>query len=321
MNGYRVVSYMKCIPPGNKKAQKPLIIRNFIEGVNRHGKQFGDQGVILNSWTVVDADVSVIQGFTHENSQRHRHLMLRKAVYEGQQRRDKRCMIVDSSLFLYADITQSRNYLRYGYDGIFPNTAEYCWDNPDPQRWEKIKKDLNIELKPWRLGGGQYILICCQRDGGWSMQGMRVINWLAHTIRSIRTVTNRPIRVRFHPGDKGVQRHQQTIMNWIHTGDWHYKNVEISGAKDIRDEFAHAHAVVGHNSSPTVASVIEGIPTLVTDPDRAQSKDVALQSWQDLEKLQPFDREKWIQKIAQVHWTLDEVKDGLAWQHLRNFVK
>jgi len=70
-----------------------------------------------------------------------------------------------------------------------------------------------------------------------------------------------------------------------------------------------------------VASVIEGIPTLVTDPDRAQSKDVALQSWQDLEKLQPFDREKWIQKIAQVHWTLDEVKDGLAWQHLRNFVK
>ena len=85
--------------------------------------------------------------------------MLRKAVYEGQQRRDKRCMIVDSSLFLYADITQSRNYLRYGYDGIFPNTAEYCWDNPNPQRWEKIKKDLNIELKPWRLGGGQYILI------------------------------------------------------------------------------------------------------------------------------------------------------------------
>ena len=240
MSGYRVVSYMKCIPPGNKKAQKPLIIRNFIEGVNRAGKKFGDQGVILNSWTVVDADVSVIQGFTHENSQRHRHLMLRKAVYEGQQRRNKRCMIVDSSLFLYADITQSRNYLRYGYDGIFPNTAEYCWDNPNPHRWEKIKKDLNIELKPWRLGGGQYILICCQRDGGWSMQGMRVINWLEHTIRSIRTITNRPIRIRFHPGDKGVQRHKQMITNWIHTGEWQFKNVEISGAKDIRDEFAHA---------------------------------------------------------------------------------
>lgn len=312
-----VVGYMKVIPPGNKKPQKPLIIKNFIEGVNR----CGDKGIISNSWTVVPADVSVLQGFVHQQPQKHRHLMLRKTVFEQQQKRNKRTMIVDSSLFLYADPTQSKNYLRYGYDGIFPNTAEYCYDNPDPLRWEVIKKDLGIDLKPWRLGGGKYILICCQRDGGWSMQGMRVINWLDHTIRSIRTVTNRPIRVRFHPGDKGVQRHKQMIMNWINTGDWHFKNVEISGAKDIRDEFAHAHAVVGHNSSPTVASVIEGIPTLVTDPDRAQSKDVALQSWQDLEKPQPFDREKWIQKIAQVHWTLDEVKDGLAWQHLRNFVK
>ena len=111
------------------------------------------------------------------------------------------------------------------------------------------------------------------------------------------------------------------ITNWIHTGEWQFKNVEISGAKDIRDEFAHAHAVVGHNSSPTVASVIEGIPTLVTDPDRAQSKDVALQSWEELERLRPFDREPWIQRIAQTHWTLDEVKEGIAWEHLRNYVK
>ena len=80
-------------------------------------------------------------------------------------------------------------------------------------------------------------------------------------------------------------------------------------------------AVVGHNSSPTVASVIEGIPTLVTDPDRAQSKDVALGSWEELEKLKPFDREPWIKRIAQTHWTLDEVKEGTAWEHLRNYVK
>ena len=86
--------------------------------------------------------------------------MLRKAVYEGQQRRNKRCMIVDSSLFLYADITQSFNYLRYGYDGIFPNTAEYCWDNSIPALG-KNKKRFKHRTENWRLGGGQYILICC----------------------------------------------------------------------------------------------------------------------------------------------------------------
>ena len=115
-------------------------------------------------------------------------------------------------------------------------------------RWEKIKKDLNIELK-WRLGGGQYILICCQRDGGWSMQGMRVINWLEHTIRSVGQITNRPITYQILLVTKGYNA-QTNDNELIHSGDVAFKNVEISGAKDIRDEFAHVHAVVGHNSSP-----------------------------------------------------------------------
>jgi hypothetical protein len=70
-----------------------------------------------------------------------------------------------------------------------------------------------------------------------------------------------------------------------------------------------------------VASVIEGIPTLVTDPDGAQIKGVNLEKWQDIESPKEFDREQWIRRIAQIHWTLDEVKQGLAWKHLRNYVK
>lgn len=312
-----VVAYMKVIPPGNKKPQKPLIIKNFIEGVNRGG----DRGIVSNGWTIVPADVAVLQGFVHQIPQKHRHLMLRKTVFEQQQKQNKRTMIVDSSLFLYADPTQSKNYLRYGYDGIFPNTAEYCWDNPDPHRWEKIKKDLNIDLQPWRLSGGKYILICCQRDGGWSMGDIPVLDWLQSTIQIIRQFSNREIRIRFHPGDKNSIHHKATVRQWINSGIKTYKDIEISGATDLRDDFRLSHAVIGHNSSPTVASVIHGIPTLVTDPDRAQIKGVNLEKWQDLEDPKEYDREKWIQRIAQVHWTLDEVKQGLAWKHLRNYVK
>jgi len=312
-----VVGYMKVIPPGNKKPQKPLIIKNFIEGVNR----CGDKGIVSNSWTLIPADVAVLQGFVHQQPQKHRHLMLRKTVYETQQKRNKRTMIVDSSLFLYADPTQSKNYLRYGYDGIFPNTAEYCWDNPDPLRWETIKKDLGIDLKPWRLGGGKYILVCCQRDGGWSMGGLKVNVWLQHVIQQIRKFTKREIRIRFHPGDKMSTQWKSLVRQWVNSGQAVYQNIVISGAKNLRDEFVHAQAVVGHNSSPTVASVIEGIPTLVTDPDRAQIKGVNLEKWEDIDNPKEFDRELWIRRIAQTHWTLDEVKAGLAWKHLRNYVK
>jgi len=312
-----VVGYMKVIPPGNKKPQKPLIIKNFIDGVNA----CGDKGVISNSWTVIPADVAVLQGFVHQQPQKHRHLMLRKTVFDTQQKRNKRTMIVDSSLFLYADVTQSKNYLRYGYDGIFPNTAEYCWDNPDPLRWEVIKKDLGIDLKPWRLGGGKYILVCCQRDGGWSMGGLKVNVWLQHVIDQIRKFSKREIRIRFHPGDKLSTQWASIVRQWINSGQSKYQNIVISGAKNLIDEFPLAHAVVSHNSSPTVAYVIEGIPTLVTDPDGAQIKGVNQVKWEDLDSPTAYDRELWIRKIAQTHWTLDEVKAGLAWKHLRNYVK
>ena len=67
----RVVAYMKVIPPGNKSPQKPLIIKNFIEGVNASG----DQGLVSIGWSIIDADVSVIQGYVHKNSKQTRHLL------------------------------------------------------------------------------------------------------------------------------------------------------------------------------------------------------------------------------------------------------
>ena len=70
-----------------------------------------------------------------------------------------------------------------------------------------------------------------------------------------------------------------------------------------------------------MASVIEGIPTLVTAPERAQSKDVCMKKFEDLDNPQAYDRELSIRRIAQTHWTLDEVKQGLAWKHMRKYVK
>lgn len=311
-----VVAYMKVIPPGNSNPQKPLIIRNFIEGVNR----CGDKGLVTSSRSVIDADVAVIQGFVHKNSKNSTHLNLRKNIYENQIRKGKRCIIVDSSLFLFADPSQSRNYLRYGYDGIFPNTAEYCNNTPDPSRWQTIKKDLNIDLKPWRLNQKEgHILICCQRDGGWSMAGRSVPEWLKEVITSLRMRTKRSILIRFHPGDKHKHTHKQVISQWIHGDPVTFKDVYISTTKSLTDDFYTAHSCIGHNSSPTCASVMAGIPTFLTDAERAQSCTVAHHSFDEIEDHKNFDRQLWIERLAQMHWTLDEVKSGRCWLHMRKW--
>jgi len=303
-----VASYLMGIPPGNTNTEKPKIIVNFIEGV----WQSGDKGTIVTDYDPVNCDVAVVQGFVHPGSKNSLHLNLRKNVFEKQQRDKKRSIIVDSNLFLYADKGNSNQFLRYSYDGVFPNTGEYCNDTPDPARWNLLSSRLGIKLKPWQKNGTN-ILICCQRDGGWSMGGEALMPWLVRTIQQLRKHSDRKIVIRFHPGDKNILNHKRMIARY------RLPNVIISHNENLLQDFDNAYCVVNYNSSPSIAAAIEGVPTIVLDPARSQAAAVSHHSLDKIENLQEFDREPWIHKMAQMHWTLGELKDGTAWKHLRKW--
>jgi hypothetical protein len=304
-----VASYLKVIPPGNSNPEKPALIRNFIEGVNRAG----DTGVVVNTFHPMDTDVAVIQGFVHANSKNTPHLKLRREVYENQKRRGKRCCIVDSNLFLAYDKGNTNQYLRYSYDGIFANTGEYCDQKAyvDPLRWQRLKGKLGIQVKPWKERNEGHILIACQRDGGWSMQGQNVLQWLEQTVNRIREHIDAPILVRFHPGDKHKDTYPMKIT---------HLNVRTSNTPDIFMDLMNARACVGHNSSPTIVAAIEGVPIFLTDAGRSQAREVANINFANLSQPEQFDRGPWLERLAMFHWTLDELKDGSCWQHMRQFV-
>ena len=303
-----VASYLMGIPPGNTNTEKPKIIVNFIEGV----WAAGDKGQIVCDYTPISTDVAVVQGFVHPGSKNMPHLKLRKEVFEKQQRDSKRSIIVDSNLFLYADKGNSNKFLRYSYDGIFPSTGEYCNADPDPARWNLISSRLGVKLKPINKTGKD-ILICCQRDGGWSMGNQPLMPWIVRTVQQIRKQSDRTIIIRFHPGDKNVLNHKRMLARY------RLPNVIVSHAENLLQDFATAHCVINFNSSPAVAAAIEGVPTIVLDPKNSQAADVSHHSLDDIENLKEFDRELWIHKMAQMHWTLDELKDGTAWKHLRKW--
>jgi hypothetical protein len=306
----KVASYLMGIPPGNTNTEKPAIIVNFIEGVWRSG----DDGTIVTDYTPVEADVAVVQGYVHPGSKTSPHLNLRKQVFEKQKAANKRSVIVDSNLFLYADPGNTKKFLRYSYDGIFPRTGEYCNSSPDPARWDLISKRLGIKLQPEKTDG-KNILICCQRDGGWSMNGRALATWLVQTIMQIRKHSSRRIVVRFHPGDKNVTTHKKALARY------RLPNVEVTHNDNILQDFKDAWAVVNYNSSPGVAAAIEGLPIFVLDPVNSQAKEVANTDISKIESPVFFDREHWIRKMAQMHWSLDELKDGTAWTHLRQWAK
>jgi hypothetical protein len=309
MSQLSVASYLMGIPPGNQNPEKPAIINNIIQGVNA----CGDKGAVVTGWHPMNTDVAVIQGFVHADSKRTKHLLLRKAVMDNQIERGKRFLIVDANLFLYKDKTNAKGYLRYSYDGIFPTTGEYCYDNPNPDRWTKLSKDLDISVKPWDFDRGRDVLICCQRDGGWSMDGQGVVSWLIQTISQLRKYTDRPITVRFHPGDKRVAAHIRQLNGY------RIPKLRVSHSENIAEDFLKSYCVINYNSSPAVASVIEGLPTFQLDAERSQANGVVHTSLADIESPKEFDREPWLQKLAQCHWTLDELKTGEAWRHLRQY--
>jgi hypothetical protein len=307
MVNFTAVAYYGGIPLNNKNLEKPLILDNFLSGV----KAYGDNAVAHRGMNAIDCDVALIQGFIHEHGKSAPHLQLRQDAVNLQKKNGKRSLIVDSNLFLYADPLNSKHYLRYSFDGVFPTTGFYFDTNIDPARWNKISQNLNIHLKPYRLVG-DHILICLQRHGGWSMRGLNTVDWVNQTISKIRHYSNRPIVVRTHPGDKKIK----SILKINH------KNIIISNKDRLVDDLKNAWATVVYNSSPSVASLIEGIPAFLTDPQPEHSQTFGIANT-DLSKIEnPAlpDRQSWIERLAMCHWNFDELKSGEAWQFFRKYV-
>ena len=306
----RVVGYTKVIPPGNSKNQKnnhkEQIIRNFVAGV----RQTGDNGLVYDGFNLLDCDVAVMQGFIHEGSAHVPHIQLRRGIAENNQ--NKSFITADSNLFLYKAVTnEPHHYLRYSINGVFNDTGNYCNNNSDDTQWKKIQRDLRVTLQPWSLYQRECILLCLQRNGGWSMKGKDVVQWANLKIAEIRQFSDRPIIVRPHPGDKKAKEYTKNI---------HGPNVRISFEPRIEHDLAKSMVTIVYNSSPAVASVIEGVPVIVEDPRSSQVAEVCHRKLADINNLEAFNRDQWIKNIAQCHWSFVDLQSGEAWNHMRKYL-
>ena len=280
----------------NKNAIKLAVLRRFGAGISKST----DQVEFVNGHDLIDCEVAVLLGFVH-NDISSPHLQLRKKVLNNH----KNIIIIDSNLFQFANAGLANYYLRYSLNDVFPDTGFYFDNKISRDRWRSISQRLGIALRDYRKG--KHILICLQRVDGWSMDGTDVQNWLDRTVAEIRKHTDRPILVRKHPGD----RRQQTIRI--------DNRCRISNSASILEDLDKAHATVTFNSSPGVASLIEGVPAFVTDPKfyRSQTYPICNTSLDKIENPEQFDRDAWIHRICQSHWNEDEIRSGDAWKFMR----
>ena len=292
--------------PSLKNQEKLDLLKYFSQGI----KQTGDHAIDCYTLNYTPTKVAVIQGWVHEGSRESPHLNLRNTVITQQLIKQQYVVAVDSNLFLYANTSNPGHYLRYSFNGVFPNTGIYCDTVIDPARWQKISSALNISLKPYRQHGN-HILLCLQRNGGWSMGAFDVVAWANQTIAQLRQHTDRPIVIRAHPGDRGAKNYVLGI-----TG----KNVTVSNNSELVADLQNCWAAVNHNSSPVVGAAIEGMPIFVTDTSKSQCQEIANTDLAQIENPRMPDRQAWVERLSMFHWNFDELRSGECWRHMRQFI-
>lgn len=298
----KIAIYLSAVPAKAKNEFKRDLLKKFAVGV----RAAGDEVWLVDDVNrVIDCDVAVLQGWIGMKTAPH--LEQRRRVIKHQRKTHKRTLVIDSNLFGFLEPNDRDRYLRYSLDGIFPTTGYYFDRNLDPFRWQEIKHSYNWNDRDWQTTG-QSVIICLQRDGGWSMDGIKVIDWLGQIIPQIQR-SGRSIIIRPHPGSLKTVPEVRRL----------WPQIEISELPDIRQDLDRAWCSVTYNSSPGVASLMWGVPTFVTDPVPQRS-----QVWpfagNDLSLIQDPprpDRLALFERLAQCHFATDTLETGAAWHFMR----
>lgn len=210
-------------------------------------------------------------------------------------------------------------YIRLSWNSFFADEGLFPYDSTY-DRWNYLQKTFNIKVKDFKSRGDN-ILICLQEDQDAALNrlqynGIAYPDYMVEVIKKIKKISDRKIIVRAHPQNDYVKNYLQR-----HLVD--QSNIEWSKQKEVKpleEDLNNAHCVVVYNSTSSVESILEGLPTIVLDSSGAASE-VAMHSLEDIEnRFKEKDRSSWLKKIAFQNWKGDELKDGYVWKLLKKLI-
>ena len=295
-----VAVYLSSLPRIADRNRKVDVLNYFAQGAKSQGAKVR----IQNEYEILPARLAVILGWVGTKLS-GRHIPLRQRVIEYQSTIGSQVMPIDSSCFKFVD--PDSRFLRYSLGGVFYNTNNYANKNSTDAKWKQISNIFPaLKLQPWRQNGN-HILLCLQRDGGWSMKGEDLRQWAEDTVKRLRRISDRPILVRPHP------RARIDIRNLTRYTNVYESDSNSSLQQDLRD----AWASVFYNSSSSVASILAGVPVFAHDPD-CVAWSVANNNINNIEDPSMPEREQWLWDLSACHWSDEESRDGTIYRHFRD---
>lgn len=171
-------------------------------------------------------------------------------------------------------------HFRFARDALqFSGEARPSWE-----RWNA----LNIEIRAWRQTG-EYVLVVEQSEHFMRLAGEP--DWLERTLNELPKHTDKPI----------VRR------TWT-------PNKKLASAS-LHEDLRGAWALVTYSSSAAVEALIDGVPVFVGAECAASP--MASGSLENIESPEtPKGRKQWAAGLAGLQWTLEELREGVAWRTL-----
>lgn len=274
---------------------------NFRDGAKRHGETVVE--FVDRTLPTPDVRIGFVLGYTLEQN-------FRRQLIDTLQANGSYVVFVDSNILHYA--RQEHEWHRYSMNSVYPSDGIYFFDKLDTTKWNKFSAWHNTCLKPWRPAGN-HILILCQRATGWNLFGNNQDEWFDQTVQQLQQVTDRPIRVRAHPNDRKRFESLERIRKVYGA------NIEISTADNIKEDLENCWCSVGYNSTPNAVSAIEGVPVHLTDPKNSWAQDVGFTDISQVNTPYMPDRTNWAHKIANIHWSNEEVRNGDLWAAIKHY--
>ena len=218
------------------------------------------------------------------------------------------------------------NYYKVGLNHFTYDEGIFYNKNSPSDRWEKIKSEQSIDIKPWRkdeYNDSKYILLLLQNPIDTSLnplikEGIRYDDWINKTIRDIREVTDKNIKVRLHPRFQSrFDLHRLSLLNVQISNEYDGWN-KSNGGDSLYKDFKNAWACVTFSSNAATEAICEGIPVV----NLHKSSFSWPVSYHTLDILKDnvircdFKRAQWLYDCSYTQWTMEEINSGIVHKRL-----
>lgn len=295
-----------------KDFKEQQILMKFTEGIQRYAREKNLEYEIEYELdeSYVPCDVALMFGSWKPREKGH-HLVRSSVAFNA-----KNFICIETPL-LNRLVHEENTYYRVGINGFLNQQGTFLdlSKQYDPYRLQKI----GASWRGWEFKENGHIVVLLQLPADASLRGANIYNWAKNIIEAIRLHTDKKIIIRPHPlaplrpGEEFYDFFFELHKNKI-------KNIEFVDPKEVtlQKNLEGAYCSVSYSSGSAIDSILFGIPTIATDPGNF-TFDISSHYPEDINSIKiptDIEIEKWLLNLAYSQWNLNEMQEGITWEHL-----